>query len=311
MADFVGLEAGRLFSKETPNATDDYGFTLHTSGKITMPRKPIIEDSYAVYSWLAYDYGYAWSILDWDVGKANISKGMNSYDAEQFFPLRCLMDPIVADTIEPVDASMVVKDSITDLRDGQVYPTVKIGTQNWMAKNLNYAYGADADSLSFCYENDADYCEKYGRLYMWAAAMDSAALFSDEGKGCGNGVVCKADGSKKVRGICPEGWHLPSMEEWRTFGFAIGHDLAAAKDTSWKASYSSDEDGTDAYSFSALPAGQMGGKSFYGEKGYSLWWTAEEDGIFSANVWYIESFKLSLKTAVKSKMAYSVRCVED
>ena len=221
------------------------------------------------------------------------------------------MDPVVADTAKFVDASAVVKDSMTDLRDGQVYPTVKIGTLNWMAKNLNYAYGADADSLSFCYENDADYCEKYGRLYMWAAAMDSAALFGDEGKGCGNGVVCEADGSKKVRGICPEGWHLPSIEEWRTFDFALGHDLAATKDTSWKASYSNDKDGTDAYSFSALPAGQKSGTSFSGEKSYSLWWTAEEDGIYSANAWYIESLHLKIQTAVKSKKAYSVRCIED
>jgi len=311
LADFVGQEAGRLLSKETLNATDDFGFTLHTSGRITKPRKPIIEDDYTVYSWLAYDYGYAWSIQDGNVGKALISKGMNSYDAEQFFTLRCLMDPVVADTIEPVDASTVVKDSMTDSRDGQVYPTVKIGTLNWMAKNLNYAYGADADSLSFCYENDADYCEKYGRLYMWAAAMDSAALFGDEGKGCGNGVVCEADGSKKVRGICPEGWHLPSIEEWRTFDFALGHDLAATKDTSWKDSYSNDKDGTDAYSFSALPAGQKSGTSFSGEKSYSLWWTAEEDGIYSANAWYIESHHLKLTTTVKSKRAYSVRCIED
>ena len=66
---------------------------------------------------------------------------------------------------------------MTDERDGHVYKTVKIGEQIWMAENLNYAYpkqDSSSDSVSWCYNNEPDSCAKYGRLYLWSAAMDSA-----------------------------------------------------------------------------------------------------------------------------------------
>ena len=312
LINFVGREAGRLLSKETSNATDDYGFTLHTSGRIEFPRKPVISDSYTAFFWLAQDVGDVWTIEDKDVGKGKVSMGMSSsYKTDNFFTLRCLMDPVVADTADFVDASTVVRDSMMDLRDGQVYPTVEIGTQKWLAKNLNYAYGDDADSLNFCYGNDADSCAKYGRMYTWAAAMDSVALFSDGGKGCGAGGTCKADGSKIVRGVCPEGWHLPSIEEWRTFNYALGHDFLAVKDTTWKGRYNFDPSGSDTYGFSALPGGTKSGKKFYGGGSYTSWWAAEEDGPYSANTWYIESSQMMVQTEPKYDVAHYVRCIED
>ncbi len=57
-----------------------------------------------------------------------------------------------------------------------------------MAENLNYAYlqpTSTKDSSSECYNNSPDSCAKYGRLYLWSAAMDSAAIFSKDGKDCG------------------------------------------------------------------------------------------------------------------------------
>lgn len=309
---FVGNEAGRFLSKESPKATDDYGFTLLTSGRIESPQKAVVTDDETVFFWLAQEVDYVLDVGDNDVGRGILGMGMSSsYDLDNFFTLRCLMDPVVADTAEFVEASTVVRDSMTDLRDGQVYPTVKIGTQRWMAKNLNYAYGDDARGLSFCYGEKADSCAKCGRLYTWAAAMDSAALFSDDGKGCGKGGVCNADGSRKVRGVCPEGWHLPSVDEWRTFDFALGHDYDAAKDSTWKAYYPSDRDGTNAYGFSALPAGRMYKSSFAGGGSYTLWWAAEDDGPYSANVWYIEGSKMHVEAKPKYETAYYVRCVED
>jgi uncharacterized protein (TIGR02145 family) len=106
--------------------------------------------------------------------------------------------------------------TLTDERDGQIYRTVKIGDQWWMAQNLNYAYPESddgLDTLSYCYESLAKNCDVYGRLYTWSAAMDSAAVFSENGKGCGYEVDCSP--TMPVRGICPEGWHLPNGHEWR------------------------------------------------------------------------------------------------
>lgn len=98
---------------------------------------------------------------------------------------------------------------LTDGRDGKKYKTIKIGEQVWMAENLNYAYlepTAELDSSSFCYDNDPAMCKKYGRLYLWSAAMDSAGVLMNDGKGkgCGYGVKC-GDAQFPVQGICPSG----------------------------------------------------------------------------------------------------------
>lgn len=81
-----------------------------------------------------------------------------------------------------------------------------------MAENLNYRYlepNYKVDSSSFCYNDSIQYCEKYGRLYLWSAAVDGAGLFSDNAKGCGYGEHCEP--ILPVRepvpkaGICPIG----------------------------------------------------------------------------------------------------------
>ena len=129
---------------------------------------------------------------------------------------------------------------MTDERDGQTYKTMTIEgkfvdclnyspmgqlTRNvsrttWMAENLNYAYlqpTSSLDSSSRCYGNDPALCEKYGRQYLWSAAMDSAALFSETSKGCGNFATkeewYKCPVENGVRGVCPEGWRLPTYNE--------------------------------------------------------------------------------------------------
>ena len=135
-------------------------------------------------------------------------------------------------TLEPPcitsDGDSCEYDSLIDERDGKTYKTVKIGNQWWMAENLNfYADEFSKDGLetqSGCLFDNSRYCDEYGygRYYWWALAMDSAAFFSEDGKGCGKGNVCKISQYAKVRGICPEGWHLPSANEWNILYLATG-----------------------------------------------------------------------------------------
>ena len=225
---------------------------------------------------------------------------------------------------------------LTDARDGQTYRTVKIGTQTWMAENLNFE-----SYKSFCYENSAKYCSKYGRLYTWAAAMDSAGTWSSSGKGCGFTVRCTPTGI--IRGVCPEGWHLPDSKEWGALMVAVGGKSIAGtmlKSTSdWI--YTGDN-GIDAYSFSALPAGSMVEASSFYEEGKNVyyWSSTELNAGFADNVsldgengaygpsdssvivefqndslYYDEVYKLYKETGInvfnKNMQGYSVRCLKD
>ena len=214
--------------------------------------------------------------------------------------------------------------TLTDLRDGQTYKTVKIGDQIWMAENLNYAYvkvpyefeELTSDSISWCNDNDSANCVKFGRLYTWAAVMDSVGVWSESGKGCGNGVECLP--VPPVRGICPNDWHLPSEDEWRLLATTVGGDSTAGKvlkSTSGWANYNGQSgNGTDAYSFSALPAGGMNNSGFYGSDDGEIttFWSSSE------GVYYYASFarleygldKIDIRSINKFG-GYSVRCVKD
>ena len=101
------------------------------------------------------------------------------------------------------------KEQFCDTRGtGTIYKYVTIGSgkkqQTWMAENLNYEYKVEGKTYgNMCYK-DSD-CKTYGRFYTYSAAMDSAKTK------CGN-LGCDVEGT--VQGICPDGWHLPSIDEW-------------------------------------------------------------------------------------------------
>ncbi|SHG59001.1 major paralogous domain-containing protein [Fibrobacter sp. UWCM] len=222
----------------------------------------------------------------------------------------------------------------TDERDGQVYKTVKIGDQVWMAENLNYAYTGvpfdngnyTSDSTSWCYDNDPANCAKYGRLYTWAAAMDSVGEWSTNGKGCGLDNTCSvasAGSATLVRGICPKGWHLPSNDEWKDLIVTVDGSIteytssntAGSKlksQTGWTAS--SGITNEDAFGFSALPAGYRGnGGDYYSEGNDARFWSSTVPGsdyyaYFMELYFYIDS--ASLYNNYKCN-GFSVRCVKD
>ena len=219
-----------------------------------------------------------------------------------------------------VDPSTVVKGTMTDERDGQSYKTVKIGTQTWMAENLNYAYlqpTAELDSSSFCYNDSASYCEKYGRMYLLSAAMDSAGIWTSDDKSCGFDKTCNL-GDDYVQGICPVGWHLPTLSEWFVLLSAVnganygGNELKAT--SGWNdRSYPGSGNGTDAYSFAALPAGYRASSGYFYEEGdYAYFWSSTEYTVSDANVVYLY-YKTNAVVQHFGDRAHglSVRCVKD
>ncbi len=174
----------------------------------------------------------------------------------------------------------VTTGTMIDSRDGQTYKTVTIGTQTWMAQNLNYE-----TANSYCYKDSASYCSKYGRLYTWEAATTA----------------------------CPDGWHLPTKAEFETLFTAVGGQSTAGKviksTSGWKVS----GNGTDAFAFSALPAGDRLSNGNYYDEGYvALFWSSSEIySIYAYNMYLnYDNDDADLNDSNKND-GVSVRCVRD
>jgi len=206
--------------------------------------------------------------------------------------------------------------TLTDERDGKTYKTVVIGSQTWMAENLNYSDSTNYPSMkgrNWCYENKLDSCSKYGRLYTWSAAMDSVGTFSTNGKGCGNGKTCST--TYPVRGICPEGWHLPSKTEYATLITTVGGSSTAGKMLKATNGWNSNGNGTDAFGFSVLPAGRYSGGSFFNAGEVARFWSMI--GVYDSAHSYADILNLSDSGEDASlftdrrKNAFSVRCLRD
>ncbi len=159
------------------------------------------------------------------------------------------------------------------------FKTVAIGTQTWMAENLNCKV-----INSRCSDDD---CAKYGRLYDWKTAMD----------------------------VCPTGWHLPSQEEWNTLlnyvEYNSGCSKCAASKLKATSGWDSDGNGTDDYGFSALPGGYN--SDVVGSKGY--WWSASErigsDNNYAYGLdMYYDAESTNWGSYGKSN-SFSVRCLQN
>ena len=175
-------------------------------------------------------------------------------------------------------------ESFTDPRDGKSYDIVQIGSQIWMAENLNFEAEGSA-----CPEGDNRNCSKYGRLYTWDMA----------------------------RTVCPEGWRLPDSADFEKLISAAGGAEVAGYALKSTSGWFKKGNGTDDYGFNALPAGYRlagngttGGK-FDGIGGYAHIWSAVEtpDGLA-----YYMLLDFSIKAAKLSAFgkdeARSVRCVK-
>jgi uncharacterized protein (TIGR02145 family) len=193
---------------------------------------------------------------------------------------------------------------VTDI-DGNVYHSVVIGTQTWMATNLKvtkYRNGTAIPNVSdsaqwvalttgaYCaYNNDPAMANTYGLLYNWYAAGDSVNI------------------------LAPQGWHVPTNAEWTTLttylGTSAGGKLKETGITHWNTPNSG---ATNATNFTALPGADRSYTGVFHNMGiYGFWWTSSysgSDGIdrimtnASANVFSIN---------YPMNIAFSVRCVKD
>ena len=181
-------------------------------------------------------------------------------------------------------------DTMIDPRDKQVYKVVKIKvkahdySQVWMAENLNYADSVKTPSLkgrNWCYNGEEKNCKVGGRYYSWAAAIDSVALANDpkDPLDCGFGKTCGLN--RGVQGICPDGWHLPTIHEWGLLSVALGNAGVAGDSlkalTGWNYAGTADNNGQDAYGFSALPTGRRLSATSWGKVGTDVYyWSSDE-----------------------------------
>jgi len=211
-----------------------------------------------------------------------------------------------------------VAKTLTDLRDSQVYRTVTIGTQTWMAENLNYAYNeptSSLDSSSFCYSNSADSCAKYGRLYLWSAAMDSAGVFSSAGEVCDDGNSgTLGTPMTMVRGVCPAGWHLPSDNEWNTLLTAVGGVGVAGRLLRATSDWDGSVKGVDSFGFSLLPAGEYDIFMDYFDHIHTkahLWSSSEYRSYYAFEMYFSYHDESAGLFAQNKYRAQSVRCLLD
>ena len=210
--------------------------------------------------------------------------------------------------------------TVTDSRDQKIYKTVKIGNQVWLAENLNYSDSLKSPSLkgkSWCYNNLLANCNVAGRLYTWAAAIDSVKLY-DNGNGilCGRGKMC--DLPSAVQGVCPNDWRLPTKNDWKTLVGTLGDEDRAGIILKSRIGWVDNGNGSDSIGFSIMPAGIY--EQRFSKAGWNAYyWTADESkssmenggNAYSVDISY-DYAKIFIGVATGSKSwAYSVRCLKD
>lgn len=193
--------------------------------------------------------------------------------------------------------------TVTDA-DGNVYATVAIGSQVWMAENLKSTKYRDSSAIycttcptiwasltkgAYCwYKNDAGNKTAYGALYNWHAV--------------------------KTGKLCPKGWHVPTREDWAKLEHHLGGSSVAGNKlksvTGWNTQNS---EVSNSSRFSALPGGLHQSNGSYqnaGTQGY--WWSYTEDATNNAWCSYLVLNSSYLTTGSFQKTnGFSIRCIKD
>ena len=205
--------------------------------------------------------------------------------------------------------------TVTDC-ENNIYNTIQIGTQCWMAENLRTEHYADGTKIDWYYPyNSSSNKDTYGLLYNWMAVMHNSSSSNTNPSG--------------VQGICPTGWHVPSDVEWTQLtdyvsgqsDYVCGSNTssiakALASTTGWKTNSSlctvgNDQESNNITGFSAVPAGLYHGS--YSNFGYSVdFWSATEASSNYAYYRRLSSDYAGVRRGNLNKnYGFSVRCLRD
>lgn len=205
-------------------------------------------------------------------------------------------------TDRPVKETEQVKD-----RDGNVYHAVAIGSQVWFAENLKTTHYRNGDPVpdvlnetvwrklvtgAFCnYDNDNANATAYGRLYNWYAVSDR-------------------------RNICPEGWHIPSDQEWYRLTSYLGGEMLAGgklKESTPGHWLIPNTGATNESGFSALPGGYRSSRGIFQILDtYAFYWTSTSNSDNTAWSWFLQNDSREVTRIENLKtFGFSIRCVKD
>jgi len=303
LTDYVGRDAGTKLKatsgwNDYGNGADNYGFSALPGGggEPGIDFGLLSSVGYGGIWWSATEGGndnaYYWhmSYDGNDVGRGNFYK-FNRYS------VRCVKNNYFNPSIN--------YGSFIDSRDNKTYKSVVIGAQTWMAENLNY--DVPDNTADKCYNDNPANCATYGRLYNWETAMAGSASTDANPSG--------------VRGVCPEGWHLPSGEEWDVLinhagGNTAGTKLKAMNGWDWESFLNHSGNGTDDYGFSALPGGYVfSDDDFSGVGRDGCWWSTSTtinalDSTFPKCISMSNLFD-GVAFGGGESISYSVRCVKN
>jgi len=209
---------------------------------------------------------------------------------------------IVKDAVDStVTGSTIIKQPvpenvIIDI-EGNVYTTVKIGDQIWMQENLRISVSPDSNEItSYVYGDEEGNKETFGRLYTWDVAMNGST-------------------TEKARGICPDGWHVPSDGEWKTLEIFLGMTPQEADiSNAWRGQGVGTKLGKGGESgYEAIYAGRRTSYGTYSLLNqYEYIWTSTESG---KNAWR-RCLEAGVSTVGRwdtfpKTYAFSIRCIKD
>jgi uncharacterized protein (TIGR02145 family) len=205
--------------------------------------------------------------------------------------------------------------TVTDV-DGNTYKTVKIGDQWWMCENLRVKHFQDGSNITFVGNVDQD--------SVWSNATETAYSFlNDTLYGCFYNSFAVQDMHK----LAPEGWHIPSDEEWKTLETTIGMTESQSNQLAWRGTNEAElllnkisegwpsgtlPFGIDTYDFSIFPAGcrLFNGELTYGNNAF--FWTSTSIANGQAYYRYFDYQKKNIfRQATYPQYGMSIRCVKD